>query len=91
MDLNPAAINDNVPLYNMSGLNGLPNQPTSAASAFPAVRADGNIPLRGTAKQRWNPRIRPTVQRPAKIDMWNATVEHQLTSTMTGEVSYVGN
>src|SRR6267143_473047 len=89
-DLNPAAINDNVPLYNMSGLNGLPNQPTSAASAFPAVRADGTIPLRGPLNSV-DPRIRPTVQRPAKIDMWNATVEHQLTSTMTVEVSYVGN
>jgi len=38
--------------------------------------------------------IREFVRRcnaPAAIDMWNATVEHQLTSTMTVEVSYVGN
>jgi len=38
-----------------------------------------------------DPRIRPTVQRPAAIDMWNATVERQLTSTMTVEVAYIGN
>jgi hypothetical protein len=89
-DLNPAAINGNAPVYNMSGLYGLPNQPPSAASAFPAPRADGTIPLRGP-QNTVDPRIRPTVQRLAAIDMWNATVEHQLTSTMTVEVSYIGN
>jgi len=50
-DLNPAAINDNVPLYNMSGLNGLPNQPTSAASAFGCSCRWNNTAAR-TAKQR---------------------------------------
>ncbi len=57
---------------------------------FPVPRADGTIPLRGPTNSV-DPRIRPTVQRPAAIDMWNATVEHQLTSTMTVEVAYVGN
>src|SRR5438094_10639991 len=57
---------------------------------FPAVRADGTIPLRGP-QNAVDPRIRPTVQRPAAIDMWNATVQRQLTSTMTVEVAYIGN
>jgi hypothetical protein len=83
-DLNSAAINDNVPVYQMDSATG--PQPAS----FPTPRADGTIPLRGFDNSV-DPRIRPTVQRPATIDMWNATVEHQLTSTMTVEVAYVGN
>src|SRR6266403_1905120 len=83
-DLNPAAINDNVPVYQMDSATGPP------PAQFPVVRADGTIPLRGPQNSA-DPRIRPTVQRPATIDMWNATVEHQLTSPMTVEVAYVGN
>lgn len=83
-DLNPAAINDNVPVYQMDSATGpLPVQ-------FPTPNANGTIPLRGPQNNS-DPRIRPTVQRPASIDMWNATVQHQLTSTMTVEVAYVGN
>jgi len=83
-DVNSANINDNVPVYLLSSATGPPPVP------FPAVGADGTIPLRGPDNST-DPRIRPTVQRPAAIDMWNATVEHQLTSTMTVEVSYIGN
>jgi len=83
-DVNAAAINDNVPVYQMDSASGPPPAP------FPAVSADGTIPLRGPDNSV-DPRIRPTVQRPAAIDMWNATVEHQLTSTITVEVSYIGN
>jgi hypothetical protein len=82
-DLNPANINDNVPVYQMD--TGAP-----PPAQFPAVSANGTIPLRGP-QNSVDPRIRPTTQRIAAIDMWNATVEHQLTSTMTVEVSYVGN
>src|SRR5207249_3520856 len=83
-DLNSANINDNVPVYQMDSATGpLP-------APFPAVRADGTIPLRGP-QNAVDPRIRPTKQRIAAIDMWNATVQHQLTSTMTVEVAYVGN
>src|SRR5882672_1473254 len=83
-DLNSASINDNVPVYQMDSATG----PTPAQ--FPTPRANGTIPLRGPTNSV-DPRIRPTVQRPASIDMWNATVEHQLTSTITVEVAYVGN
>ncbi len=83
-DVNSANINDNVPVYLMSSPTGPP------AAQFPTVRADGTIPLRGP-ENAVDPRIRPTVQRLAAIDMWNATVQHQLTSTMTVEVAYVGN
>jgi hypothetical protein len=83
-DINSANVNDNVPVYQMDSATGpLP-------APFPAVSANGTIPLRGP-QNTVDPRIRPTVQRPAAIDMWNATVEHQLTSTMTVEVAYIGN
>jgi hypothetical protein len=83
-DLNSAAINDNAAVYQMDSATGPP------PASFPTPRADGTIPLRGFDNSV-DPRIRPTKQRIAKIDMWNATVEHQLTSTMTVEVAYVGN
>ena len=92
----PGAISDNFPVYTLDtnqplmtalGLP-LPNAPPDVV--YPTPSANGTIPLRGP-QDNVDPRIRPTVQRPAAIDMWNATVEHQLTSTMTVEVSYVGN
>ncbi len=83
-DINSANISDNVPVYQMDSTTGPP------PAQFPAVRADGTIPLRGP-QNAVDPRIRPTVQRLAAIDMWNATVQHQLTSTMTVEVAYIGN
>ncbi|HXM99087.1 MAG TPA: carboxypeptidase regulatory-like domain-containing protein [Candidatus Dormibacteraeota bacterium] len=83
-DLNPAAINDNVPVYQMDSATGPP------PASFPAISASGTIPLRGWDNSV-DPRIRPSVQRPASLDMWNATVQHQLTSTITVEVAYIGN
>ncbi|OLD81690.1 MAG: hypothetical protein AUF67_07090 [Acidobacteria bacterium 13_1_20CM_58_21] len=87
-DTNPLAINGNVPVYNISGLNGLPDQPTTAP--FPVVPSSGILPLKGP-NGNVDPRIRPTTQRVAAVDMWNATVQHQLTSTISVEVAYLGN
>jgi hypothetical protein len=81
-DVNSANINDNVPVYVMD------NSPQPVT--FPTPSANGTIPLRGPTNSV-DPRIRPTTQRIAAIDMWNATVQHQLTSTMTIEVAYLGN
>jgi hypothetical protein len=83
-DLNSASINDNVPVYNM-------NSPTGPLpAAFPTVPSSGVLPLRGP-DGTVAPRMRPTKQRVASVDMWNATVQHQLTSTMSVEVAYLGN
>jgi hypothetical protein len=94
-NLFPGAFSDNFPVYLLNTTNqpalatlGLTNAPPNVV--YPAPNANGTIPLRGP-QDAVDPRIRPTVQRPASIDMWNATVEHQLTSTMTVEVAYVGN
>jgi hypothetical protein len=83
-DVSSANINDNVAVYQMDSASGPP------PVVFPTPLADGTIPLRGFDNSV-DPRIRPTKQRIAAIDMWNATVQHQLTSTMTVEVAYVGN
>ena len=83
-DINPLNVNGNVPVYQMDSATG------PSAAVFPVPGADGTIPLRGPLNNV-DPRIRPTTQRVAAIDMWNATVQHQLTSTMTLEVAYIGN
>jgi len=62
------------------------------AFVFPAVPSDGQLPLAGTNPNAPAvPRIRPTYQRLPTLDAWNATVQHQLTNTMTIEAAYVGN
>ncbi|MGC2399584.1 MAG: TonB-dependent receptor [Acidobacteriaceae bacterium] len=73
---------------------------------FPAVPSNGLLPLAGPGCTFGNttgpggtivppsciqPHIRPTSQRLPYVDTWNATVQHQLTSTMTLEVTYLGN
>jgi hypothetical protein len=83
-DINSANINDNVPVYQMDSATGAP------PAVFPTVPASGVLPLRGP-NGTVAPRMRPTTQRVAAIDMWNATIQHQLTSTITVEVAYLGN
>jgi hypothetical protein len=57
-------------------------------SAFPAIPSNGFIPL--TSKLSGT-HIRPTKQVLPTVDAWNATVQHQLTNTMSLEVAYVGS
>src|SRR5207302_8860893 len=54
------------------------------------VPSDGILPLRGPAGNV-SPRIRPTTQRLPTIDQWNATVQRQVTPTLSITVAYVGN
>jgi hypothetical protein len=56
------------------------------ATAFPAVPADGFIPL---TAQLAGTHIRPTKQVLPTVDAWNATVQRQVTSTISVEASYV--
>jgi hypothetical protein len=56
--------------------------------AFPAVPADGFIPL--TSKLSGT-HIRPIRQQLPTVDAWNVTVQRQLTNTMSLEVAYVGS
>lgn len=72
---------------------------------FPTVPSNGLLPLAGPgctfgnvtlgttviAPQCIQPHIRPTTQRLPYVDTWNASVQHQLTNSMTIEVTYLGN
>jgi len=69
-----------------AGPNANPN--IDPASAFPAVPSNGFIPL---TPQLSGTHIRPIKQVLPTVDAWNATVQHQLTTTMTAEVAYVGS
>jgi hypothetical protein len=58
------------------------------ASAFPAVPADGFLPL---TAQLSGTHIRPTKQVLPTVDAWNLTVQRQITNTVALEVAYVGS
>ena len=70
------------PVFNLSA--GPP------AFVFPAIPSDGVLPL-GGPEGNVSPHMRPTSQVLPTLDAWNATVQRQLTSTMTLEVAYVAN
>jgi hypothetical protein len=76
-----------VPLFSLDvGPNANPN--IDPASAFPAVPSNGFFPL---TAQLSGTHIRPVKQVLPTVDAWNATVQRQLTNTMTAEVAYVGS
>jgi hypothetical protein len=76
-----------VPLFSLdAGPNANPN--IDPASTFPAVPSNGFIPL---TAQLSGTHIRPIKQVLPTVDAWNATVQRQLTNTITAEVAYVGS
>ncbi len=54
------------------------------------IPSNGILPL-GGPNNNVQPRMRPLRQVLPTLDAWNATVQRQLTNTMTLEVGYVGN
>ena len=60
------------------------------AYQFPTSFAGGQLPLSGPANNV-SPKIRPTKQVLPTLDAWNATVQRQLTNTISLEVAYIGN
>ena len=81
-NVNPNASNDIIPAFTLA--QGPP------LFQFPAIPANGIFPLQGPGNNV-SPKIRPTFQRLPTLDAWNATIQHQLTRTMTVEVAYIGN
>ena len=76
-----------VPLFSLdAGPSSVPQ--INPATAFPAVPANGFIPL---TSQLSGTHIRPVKQVLPTVDAWNATVQHQVTNTITAEVAYVGS
>jgi len=71
---------------------------------FPAIPSDGLLPVSGpncyqsaffvggqNTQLCVQPHIRPTTQRLPLLDAWNATVQRQVTNTISVEASYIGN
>src|SRR6185437_3403032 len=83
----PGASGSLIPLFSLdAGPNSIPQiDPTTA---FPAVPANGFIPL---TAQLSGTHIRPIKQVLPTVDAWNATVQRQVTNTITAEVAYVGS
>jgi hypothetical protein len=76
-----------IPLFSLdAGPNSNPN--IDPANAFPAVPSNGFIPL---TAQLSGTHIRPIKQVLPTVDAWNATVQRQVTNTISAEVAYVGS
>jgi hypothetical protein len=76
-----------VPLFSLdAGPNSVAQ--IDPATAFPAVPSNGFIPL---TAQLSGTHIRPTKQVLPTVDAWNATVQRQVTNTITAEIAYVGS
>ncbi len=59
--------------------------PPLPASFFAPIPANGQIPLNSGTH------IRPPTQRLPSVDAWNATLQRQVTNTISAEVAYVGS
>jgi hypothetical protein len=88
------ATNNFAPAFNLAPggyLSTLPGVPTGApAGVFPAIPANGQLPLLGTDNTA-QPYIRPTSQTLPAIGVWNLTVQQQLGKNSTLEMAYIGN
>lgn len=84
--LNTAASDQRSPIFTLA--QGPP------AFDFAAILGDissaGTLPLLGPNGDV-TPRVRPTTQRLPTLDAWNATIQRQVTPTMSVEVAYIGN
>ncbi len=61
------------------------------ANAFPAIPSNGIIPFASLGGQISGVHIRPIRQTLPSVDAWNATVQRQITNTISLEVAYVGS
>jgi outer membrane receptor protein involved in Fe transport len=85
-NINPAATNNLSPVFTLA--QGAPA--FNFAPVLGGISAAGTLPLLGPDGTS-SSRIRPTIQRLPTLDAWNATVQRQITSTMSLEVAYIGN
>jgi hypothetical protein len=83
---NPAASNNISPVFTLT--QGAPA--FNFGTVLGQISSAGTLPLLGPDGTS-SSRIRPTVQRLPTLDAWNATLQRQVTPTMSVEVAYVGN
>jgi len=84
------ANNNGLPLVNNAFFGAFTLTQGPPAFTFPPMPSNGILPLGGVGNNV-QPRMRPTFQRLPTLDAWNATVQRQLTNSMSLEVAYVGN
>jgi hypothetical protein len=86
----PGASGSRVPLFSLdAGPNSVPG--IDPANAFPAIPSDGIIPFSSLGGSISGVHIRPVRQTLPTVDAWNATVQRQITNTISLEVAYVGS
>jgi hypothetical protein len=85
-NLNTSAVNNVTPVFTLA--QGPPG--FDFGQVVSAISPAGTLPLLGPSGTS-SSRIRPTVQRLPTLDAWNATVQRQLTSTISLELAYIGN
>jgi hypothetical protein len=85
-NINSSATNNIYPVFTLA--QG--PQAFNFANVLSQVSSNGTLPLLGPDGTS-SSRIRPTIQRLATVDAWNATVQRQVTPTISVEIAYVGN
>jgi hypothetical protein len=86
---NPNTPQQVVPVFLLN--QGPPAYPfPTGSTTVTAIPASGLLPLTGF-DGTGNPHIRPLTQRLPTLDAWNATVQRQVSNTMSVEVAYIGN
>ena len=90
----PGANNNYAPAFNLGPggyLSTLPGVVTGApAGVFPAIPANGQLPLLGPTNNA-QPYIRPLTQTLPAIGVWNLTIQQQIGKNSTLEMAYIGN
>jgi outer membrane receptor protein involved in Fe transport len=98
------AVTQNLPVLAAQLVQGTTNTYDSAFAlssgpptfVFPQIPSNGLLPLAGpqcfqSGANCVQPHIRPTFQRLPELDAWNATIQRQVTNTISLEVAYIGN
>jgi hypothetical protein len=88
--ITPGANANYIPLYT-SNTTTNPLSQGPIAPIFPAIPANGQITFASLNGQDGGVHIRPIKQVLPTLDAWNATVQRQVTNTISAEVAYVGN
>jgi hypothetical protein len=86
----PGAFGNRIPLFTLdAGPNSVPG--IDPATAFPAIPSNGIFPFSSLGGTITGVHIRPPKQALPRVDAYNATVQRQLTPSISLEVAYVGS
>src|SRR5258707_5741440 len=84
------AFGNRIPVFTLdNGPNSVPG--IDPATAFPAIPSNGIFPFSSLGGTITGLHIRPPRQAPPRVDAFNATIQRQLTPSISLEVAYVGS